>query len=146
MHDPLCLQSKCIMYIIIISCLYCFRCLSTQKQLGSANCGLFALAFAFLAASGQCPEEYNFDQSRLRQHFLTCLEEERMDSFPIMGRRQARSRRIKLHNITVCCSCRMPHLEPMIKCRQCHEDFHINSCVRVPAAERDQWLCPVCKQ
>ena len=42
-------------------------------QYGSADCGLFAIAFATAIALGISPEYIHFQQGEMRQHLLTCL-------------------------------------------------------------------------
>ena len=45
---------------------------TVQKQRGSDDCGVFAIAFALHAALGHCLEEIKFDQATMRDHLLKC--------------------------------------------------------------------------
>jgi polycystin 1L2 len=53
-----------------------------RNQTGEVDCGLFAIAYAFELAAGNDPTTINFDQSKMRQHLLSCLEREEFTSFP----------------------------------------------------------------
>ena len=44
-----------------------------QAQKGSADCGIFALAFAYMLARGLHPSSYHFEQQRMHAHFHRCL-------------------------------------------------------------------------
>ena len=48
--------------------LYTYRYRLCQLQVGSADCGLFALAFASVLAAGGHPSAYHYDQQAMRKH------------------------------------------------------------------------------
>ena len=52
-----------------------------QKQEGSSDCGLYALAFATALIFGRKPEECSFNQSLMRAHLLQCFEERKISCF-----------------------------------------------------------------
>ena len=52
-----------------------------QKQIGSADCGLFALAFATDLCQGLDPTTQRYDQVLMRQHYVTCLESAKVTPF-----------------------------------------------------------------
>jgi len=54
-----------------------------QKQDGSHDCGLFAIAFAVGIASGNWNAKAFFDQSLMRTHLQKCLENLEIKPFPI---------------------------------------------------------------
>lgn len=58
-----------------------------QKQIGSADCGLFALAFATDLCQGLDPTTQRYDQALMRQHYVTCLESAKVIPFPKTIRR-----------------------------------------------------------
>ena len=51
------------------------RLVRSSKQTGGTDCGLFAIANATALASKVNPTEIMFDQSTLRQHLVSCMEE-----------------------------------------------------------------------
>ena len=55
-----------------------------QKQSGSKDCGLFALAVSTALAHCVDPTKIRFDQSNMRQHLLTCYENKRLSMFPML--------------------------------------------------------------
>ena len=57
---------------------------STQQ--GSYDCGLFALAYALELALKKDPLTLIFDQTKMRGHFLSCLEKEEAEQFPKLRR------------------------------------------------------------
>ena len=59
-----------------------------QKQEGSTDCGLFAIAIATYLAVGQDPHTlplHHFVQKNLRPHLVSCLEQEHLIEFPIIN-------------------------------------------------------------
>lgn len=58
-----------------------------QKQIGSADCSLFALAFTTDLYQGLDPMNQSYDQALMRQHYVTCLESANVTPFPKTLRR-----------------------------------------------------------
>ena len=61
------------------------RRLKVQQQIGSLDCGLFAIAFAteLCEILGSLDlEKVSFKQSMMRQHLEHCIRENRMEVFP----------------------------------------------------------------
>lgn len=58
-----------------------------QKQIGSADCCLFALAFATDLCQGLDLTTQRYDQALMRQHYVTCLESAKVTPFPKTIRR-----------------------------------------------------------
>ena len=52
-----------------------------QKQVGSSDCALFALAFATDLCYGLDPTSQRYSQKEMRQHYVTCLESGAMVPF-----------------------------------------------------------------
>ena len=57
------------------------------KQIGSADCGLFAPAFATDLCQGLDPTTQSYDQALMRQHYVTCLKSAKVTAFPKTMRR-----------------------------------------------------------
>lgn len=53
-----------------------------QIQRGGLDSGLFAIAFAYDLASGNDPSQVTYDQSRMREHLVKCLENGLFEPFP----------------------------------------------------------------
>ena len=58
-----------------------------QKQLGSSDCGLFALAFATDLCHGLDPTKQSYNQEMMHRHFVGCLEKGKMTPFPNTAKR-----------------------------------------------------------
>ena len=98
-----------------------FRYRQCQQQIGASDCGLFALAFAAVLASGNHPSAFHFNQPLMRKHLHNCLEQGCFSPFPT--KRIGRENR-KLTHRTFClpvyCYCRMPETfsSHMIMCHR----------------------------
>lgn len=119
----------------------------TQKQLGSSDCGLFAIASATALILGYQSGEYIFDQSRMRRHLLQCLENRKMALFPTKKRRE--QRKDITSSFEVYCICHMPEDVSLnwIQCSECGEWYHTDTCVEVSSCYFEpgkQWLCMKC--
>ena len=120
----------------------------SQRQQGSADCGLFALAFAAVLASSRHPSAFLFDQQAMRGHLHKCLTTSQLSPFPTRttGRENRKLTRMCL-TIPVYCSCRMPqHFgDRMIACTQCHKWYHLGLCVSASDKQtKSQWFCGTC--
>lgn len=94
-----------------------------QIQRGGLDCGLFAIAFAYNLASGNDPSQITYDQSRMREQLVKCLEKGSFEPFP----RQRKSNSIQFVkefislDINVFCHCSMPESwDDMIQCDLCN--------------------------
>lgn len=58
------------------------RVVNSQKQKGSKDCGLFAIAFATALAYGQNPSKLKYDQSSMRSHLVRCFHQGKLVPFP----------------------------------------------------------------
>ena len=54
----------------------------SQKQKGSNDCGIFAIAHATAIAFGIQPEKENMTQDMMRAHLVSCLSKEAFSVFP----------------------------------------------------------------
>lgn len=55
---------------------------NVQQQTGSAQCGVYAIAFAFALANSQDPSTIKFSQSLMRKHLVDCLIKQEFSTFP----------------------------------------------------------------
>ena len=58
-----------------------------QKQQGSDDCGLFAIAFAVSLARKVDPVRIYFMQSQMRSHLMNCFQEGKFISFPFKSKK-----------------------------------------------------------
>ena len=118
----------------------------TQSQIGSSDCGVFAIAFATDLAFGLKPASHHYEQDKLRPHFLECLKSEQMTPFPS---KKIQPGKPKTEYLYVYCHCRMPNdgEERMAECTVCKEWYH-ESCENIPQAvftdSSNDWKCKVC--
>lgn len=127
--------------------------LSTQKQLGGIDCGIFAIANATVLCLGEKPGKFHYDQAKMRKHLITCLEQNKMTCFPILKHRRQQYHHaiIATESFKVYCICRLPEMlrrEKWIECSHCKEWFHYDTCVPVPNEARNKsvvWKCCNCK-
>ena len=56
--------------------------MSCHKQLGSADCGVFAIAYAVDILEGNNPERIRYEQIKMREHLVRCLEAGKFTPFP----------------------------------------------------------------
>ena len=54
-----------------------------HRQMGVNDCGVFAIAYAVALMNGNEPDGMVFDQSKMRKHLLRCLENQKLEPFPI---------------------------------------------------------------
>ena len=55
---------------------------SVQKQRGSNDCGVYAIAYATAVAFGQDLTEVTFHQPSMRKHLVSCYMNKNMQTFP----------------------------------------------------------------
>jgi hypothetical protein len=119
-----------------------------QLQNGATDCGLFALAFASVIASGAHPSAYQFNQSLMRQHLDDCIVKDAYTPFPVKKVGRNNRKRVRLtEDIPIWCSCRMPTIfsKEMIMCAVCRMWFHLDLCVPLSANTQKKWLCSQCQ-
>ena len=117
---------------------------SVSKQSGSADCGLYAIAYITSIVFGLNPTLCVFEQSAMRPHLLNCFQEKEMSPFPML-----RGRRSSLTATTICikvyCYCRCIDTgEKMVICDgQCGEWFH-TKCALTSVSKKKKWFCKNC--
>ena len=120
---------------------------SVQRQAGSNDCGLFAIAFALHAALGDNLNEAVFDQSQLRPHLVDCLTKGKLTSFPQGSFRSDRSCVTQVTTIPLLCHCKMPKsMDLIVKCNNCQQSFHYECVSFEPSmSTANDWYCEDCK-
>ena len=119
-------------------------CVTVQQQDGSVDCGLFSIAFLTNILSGS--KSLIFDQSKMREHLVSCFEEESMISFPMLEHTDGiRLSRKKTFKIKLFCSCQMPESvdSNMVECEKCLRWYHFK-CVGIVDNPKS-WSCSNCK-
>ena len=123
--------------------------INTQRQTGGSDCGLFAIAFATAIAFGLQPEDYCFNQAKMREHLIRCLEAGKM-FFPYSRPRRRVNRVKATFSVPIYCSCRMPDVfkAAWIECTKCKTWYHSGTCAKVPQEvlrnKRSPWFCSDC--
>ena len=113
------------------------------QQVGSADCGVFAIAIATALASGSDPTEIIFHQSEMRQHLAECFERKMMSAFPVQRKKRVHNKVLERVTIFLCPVCQRPDDgNKMIECDCCEKWYH-KSCVPKHNPD-DAWKCPSC--
>ena len=86
---------------------FTYRYKYCQSQNGSADCGLFAIAFASVIAKREDPSCYNFNQQTMRDHLHQCLSNGVFTDFPVKGQagRMTKSATLFMCQFTVTVGC-----------------------------------------
>ena len=79
--------------------------MSMCKQVGSTDCGLYAIATATAIAFGIDPTTIIFSQDEMRSHLGLCLERSRLEPFPVRKKRRVGSCVSKIIVIYICPVC-----------------------------------------
>ena len=127
-----------------------FCLINMQSQTDSSSCGLFAIAVATALTYGIDPSCCNWEVSKMRQHLLLSLENQKLEKFPTHKeeRRVCPGSKItKKIKEQIFCKCRSP-IDPrlgMIQCVQCKELYHLSCCdISVPPRSGASWTCTEC--
>ena len=121
-----------------------------QRQVGSNDCGLFALAFATDLCNGLDPVNQRYEQGSMRQHYVSCLENGAMVPFPKTTRKVPLHISSKKSSVAIYCVCRMPYdKEEYVQCSyRCRAWYH-TSCVKIPEWAINsgrKWKCGKCRK
>ena len=81
--------------------------IDVQRQKGTCDCGLFAVAFATALANGIQPERLEFEQDRMRKHLYRCFNQDALSMFPA-SRREPQATVQSTDIKEIYCTCRMP--------------------------------------
>ena len=131
-----------------------------QRQIGSSDCGLFAIAFATSLCSGLDLHTLKYDQSKMRSNFLSCVESGCLFPFHTPGatRRLGRAYFVHTKEVPVFCICRLPwnkdstaHIVrgALVQCALCKEWYH-QFCCQIDDVVLDtpkyKYLCRKCTE
>ena len=120
----------------------------TQLQVGTSDCGLFAIAYATELAFGHNPASSAYCQEQMRRHFEQCIANKQLIPFPS---KTVKSGRPRTEQLKIYCICRMPDdkKEKMAQCCKCKEWYH-KSCEKIPVAVFNNrgvtWNCRSCSR
>ena len=121
--------------------------MAVQQQEGAADCGLFSIAYAYHAARGDDVSQLHFHQAAMREHLVTCFEQEELSPFPLAEhtarRVVCRSKHLFVHTY---CVCGMPESfdSEMVQCEVCEGWFHFK-CMHIRTAP-EHWSCNTCNK
>lgn len=117
---------------------------NVSKQSGAYDCGLFAIAFITDIVFGRNPCFQVYKQGEMREHFLKCIEQKKMEPFPISRNRRAVTT-FKVVRVKVHCYCRcLDYGEKMVLCDgACGEWFHVK-CIESQIRLKKKWYCKYC--
>ena len=99
---------------------------SVQQQNNGVDCGVFAIAFATSLAHGNDPCTAAYNVPLMRSHLIKCLQQKKMELFPLTTKRVRRCIAKKII-VPIYCHCRRPYFEgkdKMVQCSHCAEWFH----------------------
>ena len=131
-----------------------------QRQVGSSDCGLFAIVFATSLCSGLDPHTLKYDQSKMRSNFLSCVKSGCLLPFHTPGatRRLGRACFIHTKEVPVFCICRLPWSKDstahivrgtLVQCALCKGWYH-QFCCKIDDIVIDtpkyKYLCGKCTE
>ena len=114
------------------------------KQVGSADCGVYALAYCTSLVLGNNPCLSVYRQVEMRDHLVSCMENISFSTFPVAKKRRLSCDDFSVHVIEICPICLLSDNGTlMVLCEQCSRWYH-KECV--PSfSEDDEWICVKCK-
>ena len=121
--------------------------MNVHRQIGTSDCGLFALAFATSLCHADDPTQHLYTQDAMRAHLIAAFESGKLKDFPITSSRRSHLKPTKTETFNVYCSCRQPYSgDDMVECTSCKEWYH-DTCEKVPSdvwSTRKDWICSKC--
>ena len=119
--------------------------MNVQKQSGTVDCAVYAMATVTCILLGEDPTSVVFNQKELRLHLVKMLEANTLSLFPVLKTRRPAERVIKIQQCPVFCICRLPdNGEEMVSCDTCEEWFHL-SCLNISETPTtESWFCNAC--
>ena len=119
-----------------------------QKQKGTSDCGLFAIAAATSLCYGVLPQYCSWEQEKMREHLVTCFKRGDFTLFPQLPAAQGQKMYNRVEEVKVFCHCRQPYVENtfMAQCDSCSDWFH-RGCQRIPRkiTKTTPFVCKNCK-
>ena len=120
--------------------------MKTTKQVGSNDCGLFAIAIATALAYKTDPTYLIFMQDEMRAHLADCIVQQKLTPFPIKQKARVSKPIISTTVIYTCPICKLPEggLD-MVACDKC-DIWHHTKCSPLFKPNEEEWFCPACVQ
>ncbi|CAB4021279.1 Calcium-responsive transcription factor [Paramuricea clavata] len=119
-----------------------------QKQTGTCDCGLFAIAAATSQCYGILPQDCYWEQEGMRDHLCMCFQQGDLALFPQLAVVRKHERHHRVENTEVFCHCRQPYNPGvfMVACDRSQDWFH-RGCERVPKRinKNTLFVCKNCK-
>ena len=118
---------------------------NVYKQSGSADCGLFSIAYITDLAFGKDPSLHVYQQSGMREHLFKCFQKKQLEPFPVLRERRV-TNRFKFVKVEVHCYCRRTDYygTEMYFCDGvCGEWYHLE-CISNPPAHSEEFYCTNC--
>ena len=96
--------------------------LDVQQQVGSSDCGLYSLAFAYTLCNGRDLAKLEYYQVQFREHFLECLKNGVIDAFPHTVMKNPKKPFLGKFSVYFIC---LPNTgDSMVQCCDCKEWLH----------------------
>lgn len=115
---------------------------AVQQQQGKTDCGLFSIAYAYCAESGEDISKPKVNQVQLRSQLTACFEQQVFTLSPLASVSNVVKSR-KRHFCTVCMPCPSHFDSEMMFCEICQKWFHFK-CMDIDTVP-DGWVCASCK-
>ena len=120
----------------------------TQKQKGTSDCGLFAIAAATSLCYGISPQYCTWEQEKMREHLSECFERGDLVFFPQLPAARGHKWYTRVEEVEVFYQCRQPYADNtfMAQCDSCSNWFH-RGCERIPEeiTKATHFVCKNCK-
>lgn len=125
---------------------------SCKQQIGSNDCGLFAIANATAVCFGFNPSHCVWKQNKMRPHLARCMKNGKMEMFPHDVCQLTSD--VYTTTFDVFCHCRLPYVEgdSMIECNHCKSWYH-RECENISSSRWQKleesnmaYVCSACQQ
>ena len=114
------------------------------KQVGSNDCGLFAIAVATALAYNMDPTTLIFAQDKMRPQLADCFIKHKITEFPIKRKSRTSNPVLRTSTIYTCPICKMPEGGlVMVGCDHC-DIWHHLQCVPQFDPDVEKWYCQAC--
>ena len=133
-----------------MSCIFIllYRYKQCQQQVGSSDCGLYAVAFAAQSWLLEViPVHLNSTSNLCANIFTILFKQVYSHPFPLRELEGEIERsHVLVTNIKIFCYCRMPETmsKRMIRCDKCLNWFHLELCVVEAEIISEKWFCRHC--
>ena len=120
--------------------------MNVHQQIGTVDCGLFAIATVTCLLFDGDPTTIVFDQNALSRHFVIILEMNFITPFPTLQTQRPVERISRIQCCQVFCLCRLPDTtgDDMVLCDDCQEWFHLSCLNLTESPSTEKWFCSNC--